>query len=379
MKENIAILTISFFIIGNCLTQSFNSLDESTQNAIDSLYENLLTKSKTVGLSIAIIDSGRIVYSTGYGFYDKSINGAADDQTVYRIGSITKSFTALSLMQLQEKGLIDVNDSFKKHFPELTISSRFNDDNPLLIHEMMTHLSGLPSDVYNGFFCDSPPDMNWLIQELNKQTTIHPKRYLHAYSNVAYGLLGELIAKKSNVPYSQYLKENIFKPLKMNSSFVDYNDTLIVNFSKGYIAKKEINEPLIRDQAAGLVHSNVIDMSHYIQFFLDSGVFDNQQIVSKKSIEEMMKNQTQNTILDENKNWGFGLYTKKILLTSETDSAEVSFVGHGGDTFAYHAEFGFIPEKKIGVVILTNTDSGISINSPMVLLKLYLEKSQKRM
>jgi len=356
--------------------QTHNKVSARTKKVLDSTYSALLKKHKAVGLSLAIVDSGKIVYSMGYGFSDRENKISATDKTIYRIGSCTKSFTSLSILQLQEKGKLSVEHSVKHYLPELKIESRFGDNNQFYINDMMCHASGLPCDVSNGFFCDAPPDMNWLIAELNKQTAISPRRYKHAYSNVAYGLLGEVIARLGQTTYSNYLKQNIFVPLNMNSSYLAEDTSLSKNFAKGYVNKKQLKEPLIRDEAAGLIHSNVLDMSNYLLMFLNKGEHTSGYVLSPDGIDEMMKNQIADMTLPDQDAWGYGLYTKRAQIKKGQDSSLINIVQHAGDTYAYHADFGFIPELQVGVVVLTNSDKGVSIRSANKLLKIYLKESR---
>jgi CubicO group peptidase (beta-lactamase class C family) len=356
--------------------QSAYTINAHVKRVIDSTYNALLKKNQVVGASIAIVDHGEIVYATGYGFADKVNLVKADEKTVYRIGSCTKAFTSLAIMQLQEKGLLNVNSSVKTYLPELTIGSRFNDNNQILIGDMLCHVSGLPCDIANGFFCDAPPDMAWVINELNKQTTISPRLFKHAYSNVAYGLLGEVIARTAKTTYSDYVKNSIFTPLQMTSSFIDYDAKLAAGFSKAYVNNKEIKEPIVRDQGAGLIHSNALDMANYLKLYLGRGTYNGTQLVSAETMEEMEKNRLGNTLLSKNSNWGYGLYSKTMLVCDSKDSTVAHIIGHGGDTYAFHADFGYMPEMNVGVVILTNTDKGVYINSADFLLKLYLKEAK---
>ena len=285
MKKNLILL--SFALVHSVVfSQSQYKVTARVKKTIDSTYNALLIKHKVVGASIAIVDNGEIVYATGYGFADKEKQIKATENTIYRIGSCTKAFTALSVMQLQEKNVLNLNHSIKKYLTDLKITSRFNDNNEIYIKDLLSHVSGLPCDIANGFFCDAPPNITWVINELNKQTTISPRLYMHAYSNVGYGLLGELIARTNNTSYSNYVKENIFKPLNMTSSYIDLDEKLASNFSKGYLKSKELKEPMIRDQAAGLIHSNVLDMCNFIKMYLNNGSFNNTQIISSKGIME---------------------------------------------------------------------------------------------
>ncbi|MBL7901988.1 MAG: beta-lactamase family protein [Bacteroidia bacterium] len=378
MKYSILnVLIVLFCLHANwAQSQTHNKVSARTKKVLDSTYTSIIKKYKAVGLSLAIVDSGQIVYSMGYGFSDKENQTPATDSTIYRIGSCSKSFTSLSILQLHEKNKLNIEHSVKQYLPELKIKSRFNDNNQIYIKDMMCHVSGLPCDVTNGFFCDAPPDMNWLIAELNKQTTISPRRYKHAYSNSAYGLLGEVIARLGKTTYSNYVKQNIFLPLNMHSSYIVEDSLLSKRYAKGYVNKKQIKEPLIRDQAAGLIHSTVLDMSNYLLMYLNKGEHKSGYILSPDGIDEMMKNQIADITLPDQDAWGYGLYTKRAQIKKGQDSSLINIVQHAGDTYAYHADFGFIPELQVGVVVLTNSDKGASIRSANKLLKIYLKEAR---
>ena len=368
------LLIAGFFIHPSILYSQQRELSPKAKAIIDSTYNALIKNSKVEGLSLAIVDHGQIVYATGYGYADVKNKKKADATTIYRIGSCTKSFTCLSLMQLQEQQKLNVNSPVSTYLTELAIKSRFNDNNQLPIRDLMSHVSGLPCDVINGFFCDSPPDIKWLIQELNKQYTIFPSRYVHAYSNVAFGLLGETIARVSGTSYSNYVKQHIFTPLGMQHSFIEYDSLLAKDYAKGYLSGKESIDPMIRDQAAGLIHSNVLDMSNYLMMYLNKGSFQNQSIVNVVSIDEMEKNQISDIELAKKESWGYGLYTSNLILKKGKDSTYSKMIGHGGDTYLYHADFKYIPELQIGAVLMTNSSNGGGLVSASRLLKIYLKQ-----
>ncbi|NME72765.1 serine hydrolase domain-containing protein [Flammeovirga aprica] len=109
-------------------SQTFNSIKTETKSVIDSIFNAKIEKKKAVGMSIAIVDNGKIVYSNGYGFSNREKGIKANDQSSYRIGSITKSFTALSLLKLQEEQKLSIADPIQKYIPELTITSDFDTD-----------------------------------------------------------------------------------------------------------------------------------------------------------------------------------------------------------------------------------------------------------
>ena len=372
---------ISIILIAVYFTTSYsgaaqiNMISEDLRSEIDSTYTTLLKRNKVTGTSIAIVDNGEIVYATGYGFSDLENKRKADANTIYGIGSITKTFTALSIMQLQEQEKLRVTNSIKDYLVDLKIENPFNDINQIYISDILCHTSGLPSDIANGFFVDNPPTISWVIKELNKQRLISPRRYISAYSNVGYGLLGEVISRVSGLSYGDYLRQNIFTPLNMTSSSIGYE---LNNTSKTYNGNKETVEPTVRDVAAGFISSNVIDVSNFISMLMADGSFKSNQIISPSSIEDMERDQLTNVLLTQPFAYGYGLMIDSIKIKNhkKKDSTIVSIIGHGGDTHAFHADLAYIPEQKVGAVVLTNSVNGRSMSEASKLLKIYLERSK---
>ena len=372
---------ISIILIAVYFTTSYsgaaqiNMISEDLRSEIDSTYTTLLKRNKVTGTSIAIVDNGEIVYATGYGFSDLENKKKADANTIYGIGSITKTFTALSIMQLQEQKKLRVTNSIKDYLTDLKIENPFNDSNQIYISDILCHTSGLPSDIANGFFVDNPPTISWVIKELNKQRLISPRRYISAYSNVGYGLLGEVISRVSGLSYGDYLRQNIFTPLNMTSSSIGYE---LDNTSKTYNGNKETVEPTVRDVAAGFISSNVIDVSNFISMLMADGSYKSNQIISPSSIEDMERDQLTNVLLTQPFAYGYGLMIDSIKIKNhkKKDSTIVSIIGHGGDTHAFHADLAYIPEQKVGAVVLTNSVNGRSMSEASKLLKIYLERSK---
>lgn len=376
MKKILYSLSIYLITSSVGLTQNDTLISAACIAKIDSTYNALLKENKVVGTSIALVKDGKVIYATGYGFQDRENAIKATENTVYRIGSCTKSFTALSLLQLQEKGKVNLSHPIQEYLPQVKIQSRFDQSNPIIISSMLSHSSGLPSDMLNGFFCDNPPSIDWLIEQLNKCTMAAPANYQQSYSNIGYGILGKLIDTLSHLKYGEYLKENIFKPLDMNSTCLDDPNATYLNMSAGYLDGKVFEEVQIRDQAAGLIASTASDMAKYLNMFLANGTGPNGSIISEASLKEMKQDATANNTLPTSSEWAYGLYAEHLTFGTLNDTVTVRMIGHGGDTWAFHADFQFIPELNIGAVVLTNTDNGASIRSAKRLLGIYLREME---
>jgi CubicO group peptidase (beta-lactamase class C family) len=361
------LLLISFF----ASTQSVDLVGMEVKKVIDSTYQSLIKKNKVKGLSLAIVDQGKLVYAQGYGFENEEKKIPATSKSIYRVGSITKSFTALSLMQLQEQGKLHLDDELKQHIPEFSIGFQNNTAHPIYLRKILSHTSGLPSDVMNGFFTENPPAVDSLIAQAKQLKMSYPNAYSHAYSNFGYALLGEVVERRSEKDYELYIRDQIFAPLKMTSSFIKLGEGMVTPPS--YFKNELIDEPLIRDAPAGLIHSNVEDMSNYLLMYLGKGKFGDKRLVDSLAILEMEKDQTTDLVLENQGQFGLGLYSVTHYLKNGNDSSLVHVIGHGGDTYSFHADMKYIPELGVGVIVLTNSSSGVRIRSGEKLLEIYLK------
>ena len=369
----IIVLGFNSLLIAQTTISQINSSGSSFEKEMHDIYSKLLKKNKITGASIAIVDNGEIVFSSGFGFADKSASVLADANTVYRIGSLTKSFTALCILHLMNNNKININDPVGMYIPELNVISRFNDSNKLYINELISHTSGLRGDLLNGFFCDNPPDFDWTSNTLNQYHTAFPRNYIFSYSNVAYSILGEIIERVSGLSYEDYLKKYIFAPLEMNSSFVyiPQNDSLTK--SKGYYKQQEIAEPLIRDYAAGLIHSNVNDLAKYLVFLMGTDSLSSNNIIQQDILDLMFENQLDRLELNQNIKYGLGFMIKDMYIKNDQEVIPATIISHGGNTIVYHTDFGFIPEMKIGAIVLTNSENGPKFNEISTLLEHYIK------
>ncbi|NOS91147.1 MAG: beta-lactamase family protein [Cyclobacteriaceae bacterium] len=375
MKElkHIVLLSLLMPIVG--FAQSTQNQSSNFKARIDSLYRAEMKANKVVGVSIAIVDNHEIAYAQGYGFADLESRIPVTPETSFRVGSITKSFTAIAIMQLNEKGLLNLDEPITTYLPELKTNELSPNATPITLRHLLSHTSGLPSEFYNGFLCDAPPQGDWLMEQLNQQKKLYPANFKHIYSNLGYALLGEVIARVSKQPYAEYIRQHIFQPLHMASGYIHApGQTKAPSIAKGYHGMKPAIEPYIRDQAAGSICASADDMAQFISMWLQNGSYSGSQLVTQNSVSEMQRNQLSTILLKEKNEWGLGLQIKKYQVQNQVINAW----GHPGDTFAFHADYAFIPELQIGVVVLTNSSSGQEMNAAEKLLRLYLSSEYKK-
>ena len=190
----------------------------SAEMLVDNMYYSLKEKSSP-GVAVLVADDSRILYEKAYGYADIKNKIAATPDTKFRIGSVTKQFTAAAILKLQENNLLSVNDKLSKFIPD------FPRGDEVTIHHLLTHTSGIHSYTNKPDFIDKvtktiSPDS--LISSIkNDPYDFNPGEQLR-YNNSGYFLLGYIINKVSGKSYEQYLKETFFNPLQMNNTGIHY-------------------------------------------------------------------------------------------------------------------------------------------------------------
>ncbi len=344
-----------FFVFGCSVTfaqQKSKNMNEFKAEMVKFIQKEMKS-TKTVGLSIALVDSQEVVWSEGFGFADKESKVKATAQTIYRVGSISKLFTATSVMQLAENGKINIDNSMQTYIPEFKIKSRFENQGTITPRNVMTHHAGLPSDVYYQFFSTNPDPFPSIVKLLNEEYTCTQPNTIFSYSNPGYTLLGVLVEKASGEDFYDYTQKHLFEPMQMKNSGFRLSPEMKKLYSKGYASKKAFDEPLIRDVPAGMLQSNVLDLANFIKMTFNNGNFDGKQILKAETLKEMQTKQNVNCALDLNFKIGLCWWINPAKWEYAGNYAE-----HGGDTYVYHGMLSTLTTQKIGVVVLLNTAEG---------------------
>jgi len=326
----------------------------------DFIFEKI-SKTHLPGLSVAIVKDCEVVYSRGFCFRDLEYGIRATPETLYGVGSVTKSFTALSIMQLAEKGKLDLDDPISRY---VSLELKSGED-PVKTWHLMCHSSGIPALAYaealirhamgaGGKWIPiaSPEDLYTFMREANQWVLTKPgERWF--YLNEGYVILGHIIEKVSGIRYDEYVRKNILEPLKMDRSFFRKEDVEAdENVATPYIitrdseCKKSVHPYGI--YADGGLISNVMDLANYITMYLNRGKHDGDILLSHELIEEMEKPRVKLPLqVFGGEAYGYGLSIIPNFLGYK-------FVGHGGSVLVYTAYIGYIPEKRIGIALLAN-------------------------
>lgn len=307
-----------------------------------------------IGMSVALIDGENIVWSEGFGYTSRSKKVRVTADTLFHVGSISKSFTALGVLKAAGKGLLALDDPLKKHLSWFTVNSRFGaaESQRITLRHLLSHYSGLGTWSPLG----NPSDPQYHMRKFEEVVQSTRDSWLKfspgerfEYSNQGIDLAGHALEVALDKPFAQLMREEILAPLGMTAStFSQAEATQKEACAIGHLGKRPVPivdgivTPLV---AAGGLFASANDLARFVIFHLRGGA--GVQIVSQKLLQEMYA--PQGAAKNQVSGYGLGIYR-----AIQHDTVRLS---HGGLGYGISAHYRFLPEHKIGVVLLTNQDA----------------------
>ena len=318
---------------------------------IETFLQSLIDTGSIPGIAIAITSGEDVVYSKGFGVINIETKVKLEPQHVFHIASISKTFTATAVMQLYEKGKIDINKPLITYLPYFKLDDEGYKS--ITIKQMLNHTSGMP-DVedyeWEKAVADEGAAERYTRSLADKKLISSPGTEYH-YSNMAFDVMADLIAKVSGISFEKYLKENILTPLEMNeSSFYapEIKKSLRTSPHTGNPPKVSSVYPYNRMHApSSTLNTNVLELSHWASANINLGKYKNNRILSPAMHSMMM---TPTVTINNDRKISVGLswfiYPYQGMTNYE----------HGGSDLGYKSMLTLIPEKKIGIIILCNIE-----------------------
>jgi len=331
-----------------------------------------MEKEDVPGLAISLIDKNGIIWTEGFGFIDRSKSRKVDPDTIFSIGSTSKSITAVAFLRAVQKGIISLDDTLVTYYPEFTINSRYGDGevDKITFRHLLSHYSGFPhrspiTGLFDGnesTFEDSIKSISdaWLVSQVGKQ---------FYYSNSGFNLIAYSLQKISSKSYPEYIKNEIAKPLKMESMVYGKKKAQMKpNCAVGYLGPHEALFTDINTYGSSGVYVSVRDLSNFVMFQLNHGEFNDIQILEKELLEEMRIIIYQGDHIMWPVNYGLGM-------TINTERIKgFNICGHGGGGHGYGCTLWFIVEHGIGVILMANQGYHDNRNTAETALRLLLKK-----
>lgn len=308
----------------------------------------LANKYRLFNGSVLVAENGKVIYKKGLGLANMEWRIPNTNETKFRLGSITKQFTATLILQLVQQGKIKLDGKISDYLPEY----RKDIGDKVSIHQLLNHTSGIPSYTgLPGFFQDvsrNPYKVDAFVKKYASNDLEFEPGSKYSYNNSGYFLLGAIVEKVTGKPYEQVLKEKIFDPLGMKNTGYDHHDTIIENRASGYqkTADGYTNAPYLDmsiPYAAGSMYSTVDDL-----YLWDQGLYTDR-VLSAATKELMYKP----TLSD----YGYGW-----VITKTSFDEKIPVITHGGGINGFNTTIVRFPAQKHLIVMLDNTSQGGNVD-----------------
>ncbi|WP_425075345.1 serine hydrolase [Psychroserpens sp. S379A] len=341
LKKSVAVLS-AFLLLGQL------SFSQTKIDKIDELISTYAEYGKFNG-SVLVSEQGKVIYKKGFGMANMEWEIQNQPNTKHRLGSITKQFTAMLILQLVAEGKLDLHEPISTYLTDYPK----NTGHIITTHHLLTHTSGIPNyTAFPDFFRDKARNSytpEEFVKEFSDKELDFTPGERFSYSNSGYFLLGVIIEKLSGKSYEQALQDNIFSPLNMNDSGYDNHADILKNRATGY----DKNGMTYRNSgyidmsipyAAGSLYSTVEDLYKW-----DQALYTNT-LVSEKYMKLFFKPYVS---AFGNSHYAYGWGVGKQQIGKSTDS--IYTIGHGGGIHGFNTNISRAPSDKSVIVLLSNT------------------------
>jgi serine beta-lactamase-like protein LACTB len=303
------------------------------------------------GVSIALFDNTRTIWSAGFGLARTEPEVLATPHTVYRVGSVAKLVTDVAIMRMVEGGRFDLDVPLADYVPDFQPANPFGD--PITLRQLMSHYSGLVREPPVGHYFDpSEPTLAETVASINRTELVYRPGTRIKYSNAALAAAGYALELLEGRPFDDVIREVIFNPLGMvSSSFVPTPelDSRMADGVMWWVDGTKTPAPAfqIAMQPAGSMYSTVEDLATFGRVLLNGGTADGATIVSPETLEEMWTPQ----LVEPSPNWMFEVGLGFSLVS---DFEGTLLARHGGGVYGFSTELSLLPRERIGVMVATN-------------------------
>ncbi len=301
-------------------------------------------------LSMSLVDDDRVVWADGFGHQDAEKKRPATADTVYRVGSVSKLFTDIAVMQLVEEGKLDLDAPVSQYIPEFKPKNPYGI--PLTMRQMMSHRSGLVRESPVGnYFDPDEPSLAETIASLNDTSLVYKPETKTKYSNAAVAVVGAVLEKQLDVSHPERVRKTILDPLGMTDSSFVVTDAIEPKVATGWMRTydgRRFKAPtfLLGTGPAGNLYSNVNDLSKFLICLFNDARAGDGRIMTPGTLKLM----TTPIEDSDGKPQGFGLGFH----IRELDGYKK--IGHGGAVYGFSTQLAALPERKLGVAAASSLD-----------------------
>ncbi|MCE7995142.1 MAG: beta-lactamase family protein [Roseivirga sp.] len=311
------------------------------------------------GLFVSVVTSDTVLWQEGLGVANLSTKANVTEDHLFRIGSISKTFTALAIMKLVEEGKLNLNTKLSDLAPEINFENRWKETHPVRLVHLLEHKAGFDDMHFSGFAKDREPGTKALDEVRSYESSMRSRwkpGLVHSYSNPGYVILGYLIEKVSGRPYQEYIRDQILLPLGMyETQFISEEgrdlpkQQFVTGYAWGDDGLTEAKRVKLMGESAGALLSNARDMSVFLQYLLNPVLQDSSGIADSSIMKEM--EQLHGWFEQANgieQGYGLGIYTKSA------GSRDLDFLGHNGGINGFVSDYIYSRQFDLGIMVSNN-------------------------
>lgn len=299
-------------------------------------------------VAIGVIKDGALVWAEAFGLADREKNITATPDTIYWLASVSKPLTATGLMQLVERGTVDLDQPANTYLGDAKLKAYRGSADVMTVRRLANHTAGLPTH-YNFFYGTSPPTTEETIRRYGF-ASLEPGKQLQ-YSNLAYGILGHIVERGAKMPWRQYQEKNLYDRLKMTRT----SDRIRPGFERDEaipyvadVAGRFIQSPRydFDHRPASAIFSTVHDLARFVRMYLNGGELDGTRVLQAASVKEMLR-----LTGESGPGAGYGVAWQTI------DFGGHRGVAHGGNMPGVATHVNMFPQDRAATIVLTNGDN----------------------
>ena len=364
---------ICLILTASLLSAASDPVKPSTLEELRAAIQRELDEVGHGSIGVALVSKDRTIWTAGIGMADPNTGREADENTYWRVGSITKSFVGLAALILQEHGMLRLTDTVAELAPEIGIRNRWGTETPVRLAHLLEHTAGFDDLRYKDYASNDPTPLS-LRQGIDHIRGSLYSRWppgLHlSYSNAGPAVAAYILQELDGRPFEEFLKHEILEPLEMAGAGLLLRDDLEARLAAGYNTEG-IRVPYehIVVRPSGALSATPRQMANFVRMLLNRGRFDGRQLVSPDSIARMERSET---TLSGHLQPGYGL--------GNFPSSEHGFIfrGHNGGMPGYHARYAYLPDQGLGYCVMVSASNNRLVSRVDDLVSEYLVRDLDR-
>ena len=331
--------------------------------------EKILNESGTPAAGVALVSGDSVIWATAIGMANVEKKIKANENTMFRIGSVSKMFVSLAILKLQQEGLIKLKDKVRDLAPDVEFINRWEKTNPILVEHLLEHTTGW-DDLHAADYALSDPKLT-LKQGLDFLPVSRTSRWVPgtrmAYCNSGPAVAAYIIEKITGQTYEAYIEKNFFLPMGMENMTFFASEPYKKLGATLYLDKKPQPYWNISVRPSGSINASPKDMAKMIKFFINRGRIDTLQLISEASLNRMeTPESTTGARAGMQNGYGLGNYS--------TSHKSYVYRSHGGGVNGGLTDFSYLPSHEVGYVVMVNSGDQHTLGQISYLIREYQTK-----